>query len=89
MGDFFFPVLAGPAVVFEPPMSMHITCTHAHPYVNMWQVGNLIVGKEDTLFGLDTDPGREISRDTVSTDKGTEVTGGYWRLLAVTGGYWR
>lgn len=30
------------------------------------KVGNLIVGKEDTLFGLDTDPGREISRDTVA-----------------------
>ena len=35
------------------------------------QVGNLIVGKEDTFFGLDTDPGREISRDTVS---GIKVT---------------
>jgi len=30
------------------------------------EVGNLIVGKEDTLFGLDTDPGRRISRDTVA-----------------------
>jgi hypothetical protein len=28
-------------------------------------VGNLIVRAEDTMFGLDTDPGREISRDTV------------------------
>ncbi|KAG1669154.1 hypothetical protein FOA52_002666 [Chlamydomonas sp. UWO 241] len=30
------------------------------------KVGNLIVGGEDTLFGLDNDPGREISRDTVA-----------------------
>ena len=29
-------------------------------------VGNLIVRGEDTTFGLDTDPGREISRDTVA-----------------------
>lgn len=29
-------------------------------------VGNLIVSGEDTLFGLPTDPGREISRDTVA-----------------------
>jgi hypothetical protein len=29
-------------------------------------VGRLIVSGEDTLFGLDTDPGRAISRDTVS-----------------------
>ncbi|GBF98458.1 hypothetical protein Rsub_11103 [Raphidocelis subcapitata] len=30
------------------------------------EVGNLIVSGEDTLFGLDTDPGRQISRDTVA-----------------------
>jgi hypothetical protein len=30
------------------------------------EVGRLIVSKEDSLFGLDTDPGRAISRDTVS-----------------------
>ena len=36
------------------------------PYVGpTMQVGNLIVGKEDSLFGLDSDPGRRISRDTV------------------------
>lgn len=29
------------------------------------EVGRLIVSKEDSLFGLDTDPGRAISRDTV------------------------
>lgn len=29
-------------------------------------VGNLIVRGEDTTFGLSTDPGREISRDTVA-----------------------
>lgn len=29
-------------------------------------VGNLIVRGEDTTFGLETDPGREISRDTVA-----------------------
>jgi hypothetical protein len=29
------------------------------------QVGNLIVSGEDTLFGLEGEPGREISRDTV------------------------
>ena len=29
-------------------------------------VGNLILQGEDTLFGLDDDPGREISRDTVA-----------------------
>ena len=31
----------------------------------LW-IGNLIVRGEDTTFGLDTDPGREISRDTVA-----------------------
>jgi uncharacterized protein YbjT (DUF2867 family) len=30
------------------------------------KLGNLIVSKEDTLFGLDTESGREISRDTVA-----------------------
>lgn len=30
------------------------------------KVGALVVGREDTLFGLDQDPGREISRDTVA-----------------------
>jgi len=30
------------------------------------KVGNLIVRGEDSLFGLDSDPGREISRDTVA-----------------------
>ncbi len=29
-------------------------------------MGNLIVSGEDTLFGLDSDPGRAISRDTVA-----------------------
>lgn len=29
------------------------------------EVGSLIVSSEDTLFGLDSDPGRAISRDTV------------------------
>ena len=29
-------------------------------------VGNLIIRGEDTTFGLETDPGREISRDTVA-----------------------
>jgi len=29
------------------------------------EVGRLIVSREDSLFGLDTDPGRAISRDTV------------------------
>jgi uncharacterized protein YbjT (DUF2867 family) len=29
-------------------------------------VGNVVVRKEDTTFGLPTDPGREISRDTVA-----------------------
>eukprot|EP00199_Chlamydomonas_sp_CCMP681_P002550 CAMPEP_0119104740 /NCGR_PEP_ID=MMETSP1180-20130426/2876_1 /TAXON_ID=3052 ORGANISM="Chlamydomonas cf sp, Strain CCMP681" /NCGR_SAMPLE_ID=MMETSP1180 /ASSEMBLY_ACC=CAM_ASM_000741 /LENGTH=320 /DNA_ID=CAMNT_0007089573 /DNA_START=39 /DNA_END=1001 /DNA_ORIENTATION=- len=29
-------------------------------------VGNLIARPEDTLFGLDTDPGRQVSRDTVA-----------------------
>ena len=29
-------------------------------------VGNIIVRGEDTLFGLDDDPGRAISRDTVA-----------------------
>lgn len=28
--------------------------------------GNLLVSGEDTLFGLETEPGRSISRDTVS-----------------------
>ncbi|KAI8476043.1 MAG: hypothetical protein J3K34DRAFT_477309 [Monoraphidium minutum] len=30
------------------------------------KVGNLITAAEDTLFGLDTDPGRAVSRDTVA-----------------------
>uniref|UniRef100_A0A383WCG6 NAD(P)-binding domain-containing protein n=1 Tax=Tetradesmus obliquus TaxID=3088 RepID=A0A383WCG6_TETOB len=30
------------------------------------EVGQLIVSKEDSLFGLDSDPGRAISRDTVA-----------------------
>jgi len=30
------------------------------------EVGRLIVSREDSLFGLDTDPGRAISRDTVA-----------------------
>eukprot|EP00775_Hariotina_reticulata_P003818 gene3818-4076_t len=30
------------------------------------EVGNLLVSAEDTLFGLDSDPGRAISRDTVA-----------------------
>ena len=29
-------------------------------------MGNLILRGEDTTFGLPTDPGREISRDTVA-----------------------
>ena len=29
-------------------------------------VGNVIVRGEDTTFGLESDPGREISRDTVA-----------------------
>ncbi|KAG2427562.1 hypothetical protein HXX76_012216 [Chlamydomonas incerta] len=29
-------------------------------------VGNLILAREDSLFGLESDPGREISRDTVA-----------------------
>jgi len=29
-------------------------------------MGNLIVRGEDTTFGLETDPGREISRDAVA-----------------------
>lgn len=29
------------------------------------EVGNLIVGKEDTLFGLPTNPGKDIARETV------------------------
>lgn len=29
------------------------------------EVGNLIVGKEDTLFGRPSDPGKDISRDLV------------------------
>lgn len=29
-------------------------------------IGNLIAKPEDSLFGLETDPGRQISRDTVS-----------------------
>jgi hypothetical protein len=29
------------------------------------EVGQLIVSREDSLFGLDSDPGRAISRDTV------------------------
>lgn len=32
------------------------------------QVGNLVVRGEDRLFGLEGDPGREISRDTVRCD---------------------
>lgn len=38
------------------------------------EVGRLIVGKEDTLFGRDSDPGRAISRDTVSQD----ADGNFW-----------
>lgn len=30
------------------------------------KIGQLVVGQEDTLFGLQDDPGRQISRDTVS-----------------------
>ncbi|EIE27205.1 NAD(P)-binding protein [Coccomyxa subellipsoidea C-169] len=30
------------------------------------EVGNLIVGKEDTLFGRPSDPGKDISRDLVA-----------------------
>ncbi|KAG2446883.1 hypothetical protein HYH02_008039 [Chlamydomonas schloesseri] len=30
------------------------------------EVGNLILRREDSLFGLDSDPGRAISRDTVA-----------------------
>jgi hypothetical protein len=30
------------------------------------QVGNVIVRPEDTLFGLDSDPGRQVSRDDVA-----------------------
>lgn len=30
------------------------------------QIGNIYFSKEDTLFGLDGDPGREISRDSVA-----------------------
>jgi hypothetical protein len=33
------------------------------------EVGNLVVGKEDTLFGLPDDPGRAVSRDTVSDQR--------------------
>ncbi len=29
------------------------------------EVGNLVTGKEDTLFGLPTQRGKDISRDTV------------------------
>lgn len=29
------------------------------------EVGNLILGKEDTLFGRPSDPGKDISRDLV------------------------
>ncbi len=29
------------------------------------EVGNLITSREDTLFGLPTQPGKDISRDTV------------------------
>jgi hypothetical protein len=32
-------------------------------------VGNLIVGKEDTLFGLPSDPGKDISRDLVRPNR--------------------
>ena len=31
------------------------------------EVGNLVTGKEDTLFGLPTQRGKDISRDTVRT----------------------
>eukprot|EP00877_Chromochloris_zofingiensis_P001679 jgi/Chrzof1/11511/UNPLg00445.t1 len=30
------------------------------------KIGQLVVGQEDTLFGLQDDPGRQISRDTVA-----------------------
>lgn len=31
------------------------------------EIGNLIVGQEDTLFGEEGSPGRQISRDTVAS----------------------
>jgi hypothetical protein len=46
----------------------HTRHAHAHPSTHaprVAQVGNLVVAPEDTLFGLETDPGRAISRDTV------------------------
>ena len=36
------------------------------------EVGNLIITGEDTLFGLPSDPGRAISRQTVSWRKSTD-----------------
>ncbi len=53
-------------------------------------VGRLIVRGEDSLFGLDTDPGRAISRDTVCGKM--EVVGSRWlywprlRVMCVLGG---
>lgn len=51
-------------------------------------VGRLITSGEDTLFGLDTDPGRAISRDTVRAgpfasemERGAARGGGRVRLL--------
>lgn len=38
------------------------------------EVGNLIVGKEDTLFGRPSDPGKDISRDLVSSHH-------FWTLM--------
>ena len=32
------------------------------------EVGNLITSREDTLFGLPTQPGKDISRDTVCAE---------------------
>jgi hypothetical protein len=43
------------------------------------EVGRLIVGKEDTLFGRDSDPGRAISRDTVSQD----ADGGFGGIVLI------
>lgn len=39
------------------------------------KVGNVVVGKEDTLFGLDGDPGREISRTSVRTPAHANLLG--------------
>lgn len=33
------------------------------------RVGGLVVGAEDTLFGLPGEPGREVSRDSVSSPR--------------------